>query len=144
MKISDAGLALIKEFEGCELEAYPDPATGGEPYTIGFGHTGGVREDDVITAEQAESILRTDLERFEKCVEQAVGQHVTEAEFSACVCLAFNIGCNAFQKSTLVRRIRAGQTDDAANEFLRWDKAAGKTMAGLTRRRRAERELFLS
>lgn len=145
MKITDAGIALIKEFEGLVLTAYPDPATGGEPFTIGYGHTGPeVRRGLTITEARAEEVLRDDLERFERCVNKAVGDHVNESEFSACVALAFNIGCGAFEKSTLVRLIKAGDMDGAAEQFLRWDKAGGKTMAGLTRRRQAERALFLS
>lgn len=145
MKISDAGIALIKEFEGRELTAYPDPATGGDPWTIGVGHTGpDVHPGLTITEERAEELLRADLEKFERCVEAAVGEYVMQEEFDACVSLAFNIGCRNFQQSTLVRMIRAGNMVGASNEFLRWDKAAGKVMAGLTRRRKAERELFLT
>lgn len=145
MKISDAGVALIKEFEGCELTAYPDPATGGDPWTVGYGHTGPeVAPGMTITEQDAEDILRADLQAFEHCVEQAVGAHVNEAEFSACVSLAFNIGCANFKSSTLVKMIRAGNMQGAADQFPRWNKAAGKVMAGLTRRRLAERDLFLS
>lgn len=145
MKISDAGLALIKEFEGLRLEAYPDPATGGDPWTIGYGSTGpDVVPGLVITEEEAEERLREDLETFEQCVETAVGPHVNDAEFSACVSLAFNIGCNNFRTSTLVKMIRAGNMQGAADQFVRWNKAAGKVMKGLTRRREAERALFLS
>lgn len=144
MKISDAGIALIKSFEGCELAAYPDPATGGDPWTIGVGHTGPeVRPGLVITDEEADALLRADIEKFERCVDLAVN-NVTQQQFDACVSLAFNIGCSAFAKSTLVRKIAQGDMSGAAEEFLRWDKAAGRQMAGLTRRRRAERELFLS
>lgn len=144
MQITDAGIALIKSFEGLRLEAYPDPATGGDPWTIGYGSTLGVTPGMVITEEQAEERLRADLERFERCVEKAVGDYVNESEFSACVSLAFNIGCGAFEKSTLVRLIKAGDMDGAALQFRRWNKANGKPMAGLTRRREAERALFLS
>lgn len=145
MKISDAGLELIKSFEGCKLEAYPDPGTGGDPWTIGVGHTGPeVVPGLTITQERADELLREDLAKFEACVGSAVGQHVTEPEFAACVSLAFNIGCAAFTKSTLARKIRDGDPEGAAQEFLRWDKAGGKQMAGLTRRRGAERDLFLS
>lgn len=145
MKISDAGIALIKEFEGCELTAYPDPATGGDPWTIGVGHTGPeVVQGLTITEAQADEYLRSDIERFEQCVEAAVGEHVLPEEFDACVSLAFNIGCENFRQSTLVRMIRAGNTRGAADQFLRWNKANGKVMAGLTRRRQAERALFLT
>lgn len=145
MKITNAGLDLIKSFESLELDAYPDPATGGDPITIGYGHTGPeVQLGMSITAEQADEYLREDVAKFEQCVEAAVGAFVMDEEFSACVSLAFNIGCRNFQQSTLVRMIRAGNMVGASNEFLRWDRAAGKVMPGLTRRRKAERELFLS
>jgi lysozyme len=146
MQISDAGIALIKQFEGCELKAYPDPATGGDPWTIGVGHTGAdVKPGLVITDERAEELLRKDLEKFERAVEQAVGDALLEQQqFDACVSLAFNIGGANFRSSTLVSLLKEGDTDGAAQQFVRWNKAAGKVMAGLTRRREAERDLFLS
>lgn len=144
MKISDDGIALIKEFEGLRLEAYPDPATGGDPWTIGVGHTGPeVQPGLVISEEEADEFLRADLAKFERCVSLAVND-VTQHQFDACVSLAFNIGCGNFGKSTLVRKIAQGDISGAADEFLRWNKAAGRVMAGLTRRREAERALFLS
>lgn len=143
MKTSDTGIALIKEFEGCELTAYPDPGTRGEPYTIGYGHTGGVPADMTITQEEADAFLRSDLEKFERCVSLSA-PGVNQRQFDACVCLAFNIGCSAFGKSTLARKIAQGDMSGAADEFLRWNKAGGRVMAGLTRRREAERAMFLS
>jgi lysozyme len=141
MKISDAGLDLIKSFEGLRLDAYVCPAG---VLTVGYGHTGpDVYEGQVINHDEATDLLRADLAKFERCVSQSVGD-LTENQFSACVSLAFNIGCSAFGKSTLVRKIAQGDMSGAADEFLRWDKAGGRQMAGLTRRRRAERELFLS
>lgn len=145
MKINDAGLTLIKSFEALELKAYPDPATGGDPWTVGYGHTGPeVHPGMEITEAEADAILAADVQAFEHCVGEAVGQHVNENEFSACVSLAFNIGCKAFRTSTLARMLREGQNEAAADQFLRWNKAAGRVMAGLTRRREAERALFLS
>lgn len=145
MNISDEGLSIIKSFEGLRLKAYPDPATGGDPITIGYGHTGPeVHLGLTITEDEADEFLLADLEKFEHCVEDCVGQHVSDPEFSACVSLAFNIGCGNFSKSTLVKKIRAGDMMGAGDEFLKWNKAAGKEMPGLTRRRQAERALFLS
>jgi len=144
VRLGDAGLRLIKQFEGCKLDAYPDPGTGGEPYTIGYGHTGGVSLGDVITQEQADSFLRQDVGKFERCVTLALGETaVTANQFDACVCISFNIGCGAFQKSTLLRKLRDGDDIGAAREFLRWNKAGGREMAGLTRRRQAEHDLFM-
>ena len=145
MKISEKGLALIKSFEGCRLEAYPDPGTGGDPWTVGFGHTGGeVVRGLVIDQEQADAYLRDDVAKFEECVTDAVINDATQEQFDAMVCLAFNIGCKAFSGSTLLRLVNAGDPKAASAQFLRWDKAAGRVMAGLTRRRQAERDLFLS
>lgn len=144
MKINDAGLELIKSFEGLRLDAYPDPATGGEPWTIGYGSTRDVVPGMTITQEEADERLRADVATFEECVERAVGQHVNENEFAACVSLAFNIGCTNFRTSTLANLLRQGRNEEAAHQFVRWNRAAGKVMAGLTRRREAERDLFLS
>ena len=143
MKISAQGIALIKSFEGCRLEAYPDPATGGEPFTVGVGHTGPeVHEGMTITEEQADAYLASDLERFERCVSEALTAEITQAQFDACVSLAFNIGCGNFNKSSVCRYLNAGEPAKAQEAFALWNKAEGKVMAGLTRRRAAEAELF--
>lgn len=142
MKISDKGLALIKSYEGCELEAYPDPGTGGEPWTIGVGHTGGVLPGQRITAEEAEQLLESDVEKFERCVEEMLEVDVTQGQFDALVCFAFNVGCKALRGSTLLKLVNAEEFDAAAKQFGRWTKAGGATMAGLVRRRAAEATLF--
>lgn len=146
MKISDEGIALIKEFEGLELNSYPDPGTGGDPWTVGYGHTGPeVRPGMTITEQEAEDMLRADLQAFENCVSNAcAGIAMTQAQFDALVCWTFNVGCNAMRGSTLLRKLRSGDEDGAAAEFLRWNRSGGRVMAGLTRRRQAERDLFLS
>jgi lysozyme len=142
MKISDKGLNLIKSFEGCELEAYPDPGSGGDPWTIGFGHTGKVFPGMKITAEEAERFLEMDVEHFERCVEEMLEVEVSQDQFDALVCFAYNVGCKALQGSTLLRLVNSRQFEAAAQQFLRWNKAGGKVLAGLTRRRQAESELF--
>ena len=142
MKISDAGIALIKSFEGLRLEAYPDPATGGDPWTIGYGHTGEVRPGMVITEAEAEQLLRQDIVQFEMCVNRLLQVTVTQGQFDALVSFAFNLGCANLRKSTLMRKLNAGDAEGAAAEFLVWNRAAGRVMAGLTRRREAERDLF--
>lgn len=145
MKISQKGLALIKSFEGCRLEAYPDPGTGGDPWTVGYGHTGPeVAPGLMIDQEQADAYLRDDVAHFEECVAQAVINDVTQEQFDALVCFAFNVGCKALAGSTLLRLVNAGNIQGAATQFERWNKAGGRVMAGLTRRRQAERDLFLS
>ena len=135
---------LIKNFEGCELEAYPDPATGGEPITIGYGHTGGVKLGEVITQEQANEYLISDVKRFADAVNQMVTVPITQGEFDALCSFAFNLGIGNLRNSTLLRKLNSGNKDNAANQFLVWNMAGGRVMAGLTRRREAERTLFLS
>ena len=143
MKMSEDGLALLKQFEGLEFCAYPDPATNGDPWTIGYGHTGPeVKVGMVITEDDAEALLKADLERFEQCVEESLEREATQHQFDAMVCLAYNIGCKAFTGSTMLRLFNEGNTVAAQQQFGRWNKAAGKVMAGLTRRRNAEADLF--
>jgi len=140
MRISDAGIALIQEFEGLRLASYRDPVG---VWTVGYGHTKTARPGQRISIEQAEQLLRDDLAVFEACVRRAVLVELNQNEADALISLAFNVGCGAVARSTLVRKINAGDRKGAADEFLRWDKAGGKRLQGLARRRRAERELFL-
>ncbi len=144
MKISQKGIDLIKQFEGINLKAYPDPGTGGEPWTIGYGHTGGVKKGDVITQAQAEDLLRKDLIKFEAGVSNALTVETTQNQFDAMVSLAYNIGLGNFTKSTLLRKHNAKCWQCAAAQFGVWRNAGGKVMTGLIRRRAAERELYCS
>ncbi|OCJ30593.1 lysozyme [Serratia sp. 14-2641] len=144
MQISNKGISLIKGFEKLELKAYPDPGTGGKPWTIGWGHTKGVKPGDQITQAQAEAFLREDLAVFEAAVSSAIKRSMTQNQFDAMVSLAFNIGGASFASSTLVKKFNAGDVQGAADQFPRWKNANGKEMKGLVRRRAAERELFLS
>ena len=149
MKTNKAGIDLIKSFEGCRLKSYPDPATGGEPYTVGYGHTTAagppaVRRGLTITDQEATDILKADLAKFEAAVSKALTKTPTPNQFAAMVSLCFNIGPGAFAKSSVVRKFNASDVAGAANSFLLWNRAAGKVMAGLTRRREAERKLFLT
>lgn len=133
---------LIRKFEGCVLSAYRD-AVG--VLTIGYGHTGAdVSPSQRITQTEADALLDADLAKFRRCVAEGVKTQITDAMRAALVSFAFNVGCTAFAKSTLLKRVNARDWPAAASEFLRWDKAGGKVLAGLTRRRRAERALFLS
>lgn len=141
MQISQAGLDLIKKFEGFEPEAYLCPAG---IWTIGYGHTGDVAEGQTITEEEAEELLRHDVAFAEDAVTDYVEGDLTQGQFDALVCFVFNIGAGAFRDSTLLRLLNQGDSEGAAEQFLRWNKAGGKVLAGLTRRREAERELFLS
>lgn len=140
-----AGIDLIRHFEGCELTAYPDPATGDEPWTIGVGHTGAdVHPGLAITQSEADALLKRDLKRFERGVTLALCTEINDNQYAACISFSFNLGNAAFKSSTLLQKINARDFDCAADEFLRWNKAGGRVMAGLTKRREAERELFLT
>lgn len=145
MKTSNKGMTLIKEAEGCKLKAYLCPAG---VLTIGYGHTGkDVVEGLVITEEQAEKLLKKDLEKFEKAVEKYVEVEINQNHFDALVSLAFNIGTGAFAKSTLLKKLNAGDYAGAAEQFLVWNKATvdgvKKELEGLKKRRQKERALFL-
>lgn len=144
MHISRRGLELLKQHEGLRLKAYPDPASGGDPWTIGYGHTHGVKQGDEITAEQAEDFLLEDLGWVEDCLARVVRVPLAQAQFDALASLIFNIGAPGFERSTLLRKLNAGDYAGAAEEFGRWNMAAGAVNAGLTRRRGDERALFLS
>lgn len=144
MKTSNNGRNFIKGFEQLRLKAYPDPGTGGKPWTIGWGHTKGVMQGDRITQEQAEAFFSEDLAVFELTVNSAIKRMMTQNQFDSMVSLAFNIGGPAFAGSTLVKKFNAGDTRGAADEFPKWRNSAGKVMPGLAKRRAAEREMFLS
>jgi lysozyme len=148
-KTSKAGGAFIAAFEGVELKAYPDPGTGGDPWTIGVGHTAAagppaVHKGMTITRDEALSILAQDLGKVERTVSKQVPGALAQSEFDALVSLCFNIGDGNFGKSSVVRHLNAGERAQAGDAFLMWNKAAGKVMKGLTRRREAERHLFLT
>lgn len=141
MKTNQDGLNLIKSFEGLRLEAYQDSVN---IWTIGYGSTG----PDIVkglkwTQEQADSRLEDDVYKFEKGVEACVKTKINSNQFAALVCFAYNVGIGSLQKSTLLKKINSGDMNGAADEFLRWNKAGGKVLTGLSRRRTAERALFL-
>jgi len=148
--INSDALRLIKEFEGFSPKAYPDPATGGEPITIGYGATAaagvGIKPKlgDTITEAQATDYLKRAVDKFASQIMPKVTRAATGNQFGAMVSLAYNIGPGAFIKSTVLRKFNAGDIHGAADAFLMWNKAGGKVMAGLTRRRKAERALFLT
>jgi GH24 family phage-related lysozyme (muramidase) len=139
-QINAKGLRLLKSFEGLELRAYQD-AVG--VWTIGYGTTSGVRPGMVITEAQAEELLKRDLNRFERAVTDLVKVPLNDDQFSALVSFVYNVGEGALATSTLLRVLNQRNYQGAADQLLRWDKAGGRTLAGLTRRRRAERALFL-
>ena len=139
MKISAEGLALIKKFEGCELEAYQD-AVG--VWTIGYGHIKGVEEGMTITKDQAEEMLLEELVEYETHVLNAVKNQLDQCMFDALVSWTYNLGPTNLNNSTMLKVLNAGQYDDVPAQIKRWNKAGGKELEGLVRRREAEALLF--
>ena len=155
MKTSPEGIALIQHFEGCRLASYPDPKTGGDPWTIGWGHTGrDVKRGLVWTQAQADAALENDLVPAEAAVHTTVTVPLTQRQFDALASIIFNVGPGSKFKdgicqlkkgspSTLVRMINSGNMQAAADQFLRWVSPGSAVETGLRRRRTAERALFL-
>ncbi|MEM9807132.1 MAG: lysozyme [Cyanobacteria bacterium P01_D01_bin.56] len=135
-----SGVSLIKSFEGLRLRAYQD-AVG--VWTIGYGTTRGVKPGQEISEAQAESLLKTDLNRFERAVNQSVRIPINDNQFAALVSFTYNVGSGALKSSTLLKKLNRRDVYGASNEFLRWNRAGGRVLAGLTRRRKAERAMFL-
>ena len=142
MKLSQQGNELIKSFEGLRLKAYQCAAG---KWTIGWGHTGPeVKRGLVWTRQQADDAFDRDTDRFEACVSRHIGFTAQyQNMFDALVSLAFNIGEQAFEDSTLLKLLRAGKHRDAAEQFTRWNKAKGKFHPGLLQRRTKEMRIFL-
>lgn len=138
--ICEDALNLIKEFEGCRLKAYKCSAG---KWTIGYGHTAGVKMGMVITKEQAEAFLESDLQEAEKDVDTLVTVHLTENQRGTLVSFVFNLGRESFRRSSLLAGVNAGEFLIAAQEFPKWCYAGGKKNKGLIRRRAAEKALFL-
>lgn len=141
MKVSNNGINLIKRFEGLELKAYKDSVG---ILTIGYGHTHAVKAGDVITGEQADTFLREDLQVAELTINTNVKVKLTQGQFDALASFVFNLGSGNFVKSTLIRKLNAGDYAGAADEFGKWVNAGGKKLPGLVKRRAAEREVFLT
>lgn len=136
-KINDAGFSLLVIFEGCRLNAYLD--IGGIP-TIGYGHTGPeVVMGMQFTQDKARMQLEKDLEKFYQ-LDHYLSEDVNDNQYSALVCLAYNIGLRALKTSTLIKKINNKEKPD--KEWLKWNHVNGKVVEGLTRRRQAELELF--
>jgi lysozyme len=139
-RVNAEALALVKRWEGLRLTAYLCPAG---VWTIGYGSTGPhVREGMTITEAQADALLVQDLARFEAAVSRLVTVPLTDGQFGALVSLAFNIGIGAFGKSTLLRKLNAGDYTGAQEQFHVWRRAGGKVLPGLVNRRAAEAALF--
>lgn len=140
MKISENGKSLIKKFEGCELESYQDSVG---VWTIGFGHTKGVRQGQSITKDEALAMLDEELIEYEEYVEKLVEVPLNQDQFDALVCWVYNLGPTNLATSTLLYKLNKGQYDDVPSEIKRWNKAGGEVLKGLVRRREAEALLFL-
>lgn len=143
---SQNAVDLIKVSEGKRNKAYPDPASGGDPWTIGYGHTGPeVHEGLVWTDEQCLTALNADLLKFDKQVSACIGDRpTTQNQFDAFVDFAYNLGSAALAKSTLLKLHNLGDFAGASDEFARWNRAGGRPMPGLTKRRAAETALYRS
>jgi len=141
MKVSNNGISLIKRFEGLELKAYKDSVG---ILTIGYGHTHAVKAGDAITGEQADAFLRKDLQVAELTINTNVKVKLNQGQFDALVSFVFNLGSGNFVKSTLIKKLNAGDYAGAADEFGKWVNAGGKKLPGLVKRRAAEREVFLT
>lgn len=138
MKVSKDCIDLVKHFEGFVAKAYKCPAG---VWTIGYGHTLNVHPTDVITEGQASVMLQEELDEFAEKVSKLV-KKATQSQFDAMVSFAYNVGVAALASSTLLKKHNAGDYAEAQKQFLRWDKAAGKTLAGLTKRRVHEAALY--
>ena len=141
MNVSETGIQLIKKFEGCALKAYKCPAG---IWTIGYGHTSGVKEGQTITREQAEKLLIQDLRVFEIGVNNLVNVSLNQNQFDALVSFCYNLGTGNLKNSTLLKLLNKGDNNGAAEQFDRWVYASGKKLNGLVKRRAAEKKLFLT
>jgi GH24 family phage-related lysozyme (muramidase) len=139
--LAEPGLALLKSFEQCRLSAYRDSAGIA---TIGWGHTDGVKMTDTCSQDQADRWLVGDVQAAVNACDANAPKNLTQNQFDALVVFTFNVGVGAEAHSTLLAKLKAGDMAGAADEFLKWDHAGGVVVPGLTRRRQAERALFLS
>lgn len=139
-RTNNAGISLIKLFEGLRLNAYLDSV--GIP-TIGYGHTYRVQLGMSITQDAADLLLAMDLYDSERSVSSLVTAPLTDNQYAALVSFTYNLGAGALERSSLLSKLNGGNVADSADEFLKWTKAGGKELPGLVRRRHAERDLFL-
>ena len=139
MKTSQYGIDLIKHFEGCELQAYQCAAG---VWTIGYGHIKGVSEGMSITQEQAEQMLLDELKEYENYINELVTVNLSQNQFDALVSWVYNLGPANLQSSTLLKVLNSGDYSGVPAQIERWNKAGGKVLEGLIRRREAESALF--
>jgi len=139
MNISQEGISLIKKFEGCELEAYYDAVN---VLTIAYGRTKLVKAGDTCTQEQADAWLEEELHEYGGYVNDAVKVDLTQNQFDSLTSWTYNLGPNNLKKSSMLRVLNEGKYDEVPAQMKRWNKAKGKVLAGLTRRREAEALMF--
>ena len=141
MKISNNGLDLVKHFEGLVLEAYKCPAG---VWTIGYGHTKDVQPGDSWSEDHADHMLEVEMEEYEKYINDLVTVELNQNQFDAMVSWVYNLGVGNLQSSTLLKVLNAGDYAGVPEQIMRWNKAGGKVLEGLTRRRQAEADLFVA
>lgn len=141
MNISEKGLQLLKHYEGCELNAYRCSAG---VLTIGYGHTKGVTEDMVITQEEADQMLQDEMPEYEGYINDMVTVELNQDQFDALVCWVYNLGSGNLASSTLLKVLNEGDYEAVPEQMKRWNKAGGKVLNGLTKRRDSEAKLFCS
>jgi lysozyme len=141
VKISEKGLELLKHYEGCELTAYRCSAN---VLTIGYGHTKGVTEDMVITQEEADQMLHDEMPEYEGYINDKVTVELNQDQFDAMVCWVYNLGSGNLSSSTLLKVLNDGDYDGVPEQMKRWNKAGGKVLNGLIKRRDSEAKLFCS
>ena len=140
LQMSQTGIALLKHFEGLRLEAYQDSVG---VWTIGYGHTKHALKGMVITEEEAEELLVEELPEYEGYVNDSCNVVLLQQhEFDALVCWTYNLGPTNLNSSTMLRKLNNGDYKEVPFQMKRWDKAGGKTLLGLARRRNAEALLF--
>ena len=139
MNISNKGIELIKQFEGCRLKAYQDSV---DVWTIGYGHTEGVYEGMEISQHQADIMLGSDLVKYANYINEYVTVSLNPNQFDALTSWVYNLGPGNLKSSTMLKVLNEGSYDDVPFQIKRWNKAGGKVLKGLVRRREAEAELF--
>lgn len=139
MQISEEGLSLIKKYEGCELKAYQDSVG---VWTIGYGHTKGVQEGDMITKDDAEYMLQEEMIEYEGYINDMVEVPLQQCQFDALVSWVYNLGPTNLKNSTLLKILNEGDYDGTPYQIKRWNKAGGQVLEGLVRRREAEAVMF--
>lgn len=137
-------VAVVGGFEGLRLNAYPDPATKGPPWTVCYGETSGVKRGDSHSIAECKAMLIKSLEKYANGIEACVKVPLPDRRFVALTSFAYNVGVGAACKSSVVRQINAGQTRAGCDSLLKWNKAAGVVFPGLTKRRQKERELCVA